>query len=266
VNYCDIAQNFVEYCQQAAAVHDIKREFERVTQGLGFRYFACCSHVDPLDPPPRAVMFLTYPAEWVRRFSEEQYQAIDPVFYYADQTLLPFSWDSDEFLASISAEQRKILNDARAFGIEHGRTMPIHLRWAIPASCTVIPDSPSVHSDAYFTVFVMSAFLYEFLRRDQLRTADARVVRQRLSVRERQCVELAALGKSDWAAGAILGISERTVHNHIESVKRRLGVTTRVQAIVQALFEGEISFGDLFKPRSQRSHPNGEGSGVSKRP
>ena len=247
-------------------MHDIKQEYERVTQGLGFRYFACCSHVDPLDPPPRAVMFQTYPVEWLRRFSEEQYQAIDPVFCYADQTLLPFSWDNGEFLASISSRQRKILNDARTFGIENGRTMPIHLRWAIPASCSLIPDSSSIHRDAYFAVFVMSVFLYEQLRRDRLRSAEARVVRQRLPVRERQCLELAAVGKSDWATGAILGISERTVHNHIENAKRRLGVTTRVQAIVQALFEGQISFGDVIKSRSRGSHLDGEGSGLSKSP
>ena len=68
-----------------------------------------------------------------------------------------------------------------------------------------------------------------------------------LTRRERQCLELAAQGKSDWVAGRILGISERTVHNHIEHAKRRLGVATRVQAIVHALVSRQIAFGDVIR-------------------
>ena len=90
-----------------------------------------------------------------------------------------------------------------------------------------------------------------------------RCVSQFLSRRERQCLELAAQGKSDWAVGRILGISERTVHHHIERAKHRLGVATRVQAIVQALFARHISFGDVMAGNPQwlddegRAHPQG---------
>jgi DNA-binding CsgD family transcriptional regulator len=72
------------------------------------------------------------------------------------------------------------------------------------------------------------------------------------SERERQCLELAAQGKDDWAIGSLLRISERTAHNHIERAKRRLGVCTRVQVIVHALNDGQISFGDVIKMETQR--------------
>ena len=68
-----------------------------------------------------------------------------------------------------------------------------------------------------------------------------------LSERERECLTLAAQGKSDWAVGRILGISERTVHNHIENAKRRLRVTTRVQAIVHGLASGQIVLRDVLR-------------------
>jgi DNA-binding CsgD family transcriptional regulator len=68
----------------------------------------------------------------------------------------------------------------------------------------------------------------------------------RLSSRERQCLELAALGKSDWAISQLLDISEHTVHKHIEAAKRRLGVATRVQAIVWAAQRREISLADIL--------------------
>jgi DNA-binding CsgD family transcriptional regulator len=72
------------------------------------------------------------------------------------------------------------------------------------------------------------------------------------SERERQCLELAAQGKDDWSIGSLLRISERTAHNHIERAKRRLGVCTRVQVIVHALNDGQISFGDVIRAETQR--------------
>src|SRR5690606_1372217 len=68
-----------------------------------------------------------------------------------------------------------------------------------------------------------------------------------LSRRERQCLELVAQGKSDWAIGQILRISEHTVHRYIENAKRRLGVATRVQAIMLALQARQIAMGDVIR-------------------
>jgi DNA-binding CsgD family transcriptional regulator len=49
-----------------------------------------------------------------------------------------------------------------------------------------------------------------------------------LTPRQRDCVVLVAQGKSDWEIGQVLGISESTVHKHIEDAKRRFSVSTRV--------------------------------------
>jgi DNA-binding CsgD family transcriptional regulator len=49
-----------------------------------------------------------------------------------------------------------------------------------------------------------------------------------------------AAGKSDWAIGQILRISEKTVNFHVENAKRKLGVGTRIQAVVAAMRAGLI--------------------------
>jgi LuxR family transcriptional regulator, quorum-sensing system regulator BjaR1 len=59
-----------------------------------------------------------------------------------------------------------------------------------------------------------------------------------LTARQQECLHLVIDGKSDWEIGEILGISEHTVHNHIEAAKRTLEVGTRVQASVQAWRRG----------------------------
>jgi LuxR family transcriptional regulator, quorum-sensing system regulator CciR len=65
-----------------------------------------------------------------------------------------------------------------------------------------------------------------------------------LTPRQLDCVMLVAQGKSDWEIGQLLGISESTVHKHIEDAKRRFGVCTRVQLVVRSLFDSRLSFAD----------------------
>jgi DNA-binding CsgD family transcriptional regulator len=84
-------------------------------------------------------------------------------------------------------------------------------------------------------------------------TKDPPPIQKPLSRRERQCLELAAQGKSDWVSSRILGLSERTVHNHVENAKRRLQVATRVQAVVHALAGQQISLGDVVRCDSRSS-------------
>jgi DNA-binding CsgD family transcriptional regulator len=178
---------------------------------------------------------------------------VDPVFHHAAHTLLPFSWDDEDFRATLTTAQSDILLTAKGHGIVHGYTVPIHRPYATAASCSVVPDSEEIHPASRGAVHIMAAFMYEAIFRNLANTTVLGRNRLRLSNRERQCLELAAQGKSDWEIATIMGIAERTVHAHIEGAKRRLGVTTRVQAIVQSLFEHQLSFDDVIKCQAVRS-------------
>lgn len=249
VNHLDRARSFIQLCRNGSAASELAIVFQRELHAFGFRFFACCSHVDPLRPPPGAVILHNYPAEWMRAFSELDFYYIDPVFHYANRSLTPFFWDADEFRAELTAPQLEIMEEARRFGIEHGYTVPLHAPrtpGAYRASCSVVPDCAAVAAESYLAVQLMACYLYSQLSLEVQAKAGSWVPRG-LTRRERQCLELAAQGKSDWVAGRILGISERTVHNHIEHAKRRLGVATRVQAIVHALVSRQIAFGDVIR-------------------
>lgn len=62
-----------------------------------------------------------------------------------------------------------------------------------------------------------------------------------LSRRERECLQWAAAGKTDWEIGRILSLSEKTVNIYIERAKAKFGTSTRAQAIVRALHGGMIA-------------------------
>lgn len=72
------------------------------------------------------------------------------------------------------------------------------------------------------------------------RSGQKRAGRGLLTEREREVLTLTAAGKGDKVVAAQLRISERTVRFHLSECKRRLGATTRAQAIVIAIGLGEI--------------------------
>jgi DNA-binding CsgD family transcriptional regulator len=61
-----------------------------------------------------------------------------------------------------------------------------------------------------------------------------------VTARESEILVWVAAGKSDWAIGQILQISGKTVNFHVENAKRKLGVGTRVQAVLMAMRSGLI--------------------------
>lgn len=250
----DLTQSFIERGARASSIQALTAAFQDALEHLGFRHFACCSHVDPLKPPRSAIMLHTYPSHWVRSFSERKLHEIDPVLLHADRTFLPFFWNAPEFRAQLTVPQREILAEAASLSLDFGYTIPIHTPWvpgALRASCSVVPDSRSIQAGSYFAAQLMAMHLYDAVsRKHEMQSVIG--PRSTLSLRERQCLELVAQGKSNWTIGQILRISEHTVHRHIESAKQRLGVATRVQAVIGAAQCRQISIGDAIRADAPR--------------
>lgn len=62
-----------------------------------------------------------------------------------------------------------------------------------------------------------------------------------LTIREKEVFELLILNYSTVEIARKLGISEKTVRNHVSNVMQKLGVKGRAGAVVELLKLGEIS-------------------------
>lgn len=62
-----------------------------------------------------------------------------------------------------------------------------------------------------------------------------------LTLREKEVFELLVLNKTTKEISEFLGISEKTVRNHISNVMQKLNVKGRAGAIVELLKLGEIT-------------------------
>jgi DNA-binding CsgD family transcriptional regulator len=75
----------------------------------------------------------------------------------------------------------------------------------------------------------------------EARVPDSNEPDRRLTPRERQVVQQAALGMSNRQIGEELEIAEQTVKNHLSSAMRKLSIRHRTSAVVVALGQGLIS-------------------------
>lgn len=247
-----VAQQFIEEAELLGQLGALRTLLEHAIIALGFRYFACGSHVDPLHPN-QGIIVLNYPSEWVEAYSSLQLHRIDPVFRCADRNRLPFYWDDAEFLKSLGSAQRRMLRLARNFGVQHGYTIPIHgpdTQLRTPSSCSLIPDSRSLSEQHYLAAQLVA--YYAFDRAARLAAPLTGTTEPRLTTRECECLEFVAQGKDDWSIGMLLNLSEATVHHHIEQAKKRFGVSTRRQAVVQALATHQIHLRDVVPIRMPR--------------
>ena len=64
---------------------------------------------------------------------------------------------------------------------------------------------------------------------------------RRLSDREREVLGLIAAGRRQAEIATSLGISGRTVENHLRNIRQRIGVKTTAQAVQAAIRLGELT-------------------------
>ena len=246
MDYHDRVCGFIEEIRMVRTEADLNHLIAHVLAEFGFRHYALVSHVDLLAPPEDAVRIINYPACWTARSASQRYFADDPVLLTAQRLALPFTWEEIPRHIELTKRQQAILEEARSMGLAHGYTVPIHVPGQVSGSCTFVYEPGAVDPACFPAAHYVAIYAFDAalkLKARAIGRADAGV---RLTHRQRQCLALAARGKSDWSIAQMLTLSHQTVHMHIEMAKSRYGVSSRVEAVVRALFDGQLAFADIL--------------------
>jgi len=240
-----IVQDFARASHGARDIAQLRILLCEAARALGFDYFllqGAGGHAWLADLPPG----------WAMAASPH-----DAVLVTASQSYAPFLWSDIARLIALTPDQRGFIDAALDAGVGAAVTVPIHRSRGADASgsysdfagcCSFIMKSgvplPLSSLAAAHYVGAMAFDAAEDMRR--ARSGGSRRGPQ-LTPRQRDCVVLVAQGKSDWEVGQLLGISDSTVHKHIEDAKRRFSVSTRIQLVVRSLFDARLSFDDVMK-------------------
>jgi len=244
-----LGPRLTSFVQDFSAVNDalsLKSLLDDVTRSLGFEQFALVCHVDFSHPPGGAMVLISYDEDWIQRALSRRYYVDDPIHAASTRTLTSFLWRDVPDMLPLSPRQRRILEEARAFGLCEGLTVPAHSPGRHRGTCSFASrrfDEVTPHQLG--AAHLIGTFAFEAARRvvwscwsDQGQVSFL----PSLSQRQLDCLALVAGGKSDCEIAHRLGLSEPTVHQHILAAMRRYGVTKRTQLVVRALFDGQICF------------------------
>lgn len=182
---------------------------------------------DPLEP-------------WKRHYVEARLAVRDPLYPRALRRAAPFTWAAAQTDGPTTREDREVFEHARAFGLEDGFVTPVHHLNGSSAAVVLYSDrtldwSPRETASAHMLSIYFAAVAA------RLSEAAPSAPSPTLSRRQRECLQWVRGGKTDWEIGQILGLSEHTVAEHLEAARRRLGVKTRAQAVIEAIARGLIT-------------------------
>lgn len=223
----------VQALQQASDLDVADAIMQRYLLRHGFQYWTCVTYARPDTAPPGSVFRIHFPEPYQRRYLERDYVTVDPVLQHAARSTLPFTWRQLRDSMELSDKQRALFDDAAAAGLAHGITIPAHIMGRRPSSVNIAGMRPDIECDqeAMSALHLVAIYYHAAL----VRLTEDEHPPARLARREREYLSWVALGKSDWAIGRILGVSERSVAKGIERAKLKLGAENRAQAVAIAL-------------------------------
>jgi len=228
---------FIDELEKLNSLDDMVDAFEKLIGGFGYDSFRCAEIVrrnEPMDPKKA---FGRLDRDWNVHYREQDYVYNDSTVQMALQTRYPFTWSSLKENHRISSLAEKIFKEAQFdFRFNDGLLIPIHLADGSVSVVSIIGEKPDTRPVVNRALGMAAIYLHAKAR--PLISDDSEIssaCRKALfSRRQLDCIQWVAEGKSDWEISKILGISEATVHNHVERAKRNLGVHTRIQAVVEA--------------------------------
>lgn len=222
------------------SVDDAWKSFLSFSRRYGYGYGAIIHLPSPRWRSRVGVRTISLPDSWSARYRTANYIRRDPSVRALAHTRVPYTWSEALMFENYGRTERNIVFEAADHGLHSGFVVPIVSGRTGSAVVSLAGEENALskreRAELHF------AAMYAHARIRELAPADGpKDMSPQLSQRERECLEWVAAGKSDWEIGEILSISERTAGSHIERAKAKMGVATRMQAVVCALQCGEIS-------------------------
>lgn len=229
------AMDFVGDIERLTEPGQLVRRALREARVYGLDYVAANGTYDMANPEEGDILHAGLPADWTGYYLDNGYLSLDPALKQCRSATLPFQWREIISANDLSSAERQVMLEAREANLNNGLIVPIHGPDGYGGFVSYAGPGEEISREAVLNLQIVSIYLHDKLRTLVKRPALSVPLGTVLTPREAECLHWMALGKSDWEIGEILTISEHTVKKHADKIKNKLGVRTRVQAVVEAL-------------------------------
>lgn len=240
-----LANELIDSIITASSDEELHASLVAAADQMGFDHYALSYDRRPGRIPSHRFLLHNYPKVWAQIYIAFDLSANDPVQRTCQKSLLGFGWSEIGDFVALTKGDLNMLAIGRDNGIADGYTVPRYLPGEGGGSCTfaVSPDHTLPEDMLRVAELVGAAAVFNALRRvGEIRQC----IVKPLSERQRECLLWSARGKTNAEIAIILAISEETVSQHLRAARERYDVHCRQQLILCALFDGLISFADIF--------------------
>lgn len=209
----------------------------QVTDQLGIEHFAAAFLPLAHEKLDGYFIFEHWPRAWYERYLTGNYFHVDPVVSAVRRSGRPIVWSQSLHVLNLSPKSRRIMDEARNFGLVDGVTIPLHSRHGIDGVFSVAGSRARLTQDEVTLLEIVATRAHGHLldtENEPFQPVDDPVVTKT----ESQCLTLCAAGKTDREIAAIAGRSPRTIQAHIQNLQRKFGATNRAQLIAEAFRRG----------------------------
>jgi LuxR family quorum sensing-dependent transcriptional regulator len=173
-----------------------------------------------------------WPPEWSQRYFSHGYIFRDPAIKTVRRSTAPFLWSELESVCRSDTTARRIMDEAGDFKLRQGFTISLTTLEGNVAGFSLAGERLEVSPEDRGVLTLVGT--YALGRSILLRETEARA-EIKLTPRERETLQWAAEGKSEWEIGERMGISEHGVDKHMRSAREKLGTRTRTHAVAEAM-------------------------------
>jgi DNA-binding CsgD family transcriptional regulator len=236
---------------KASSIDHLHEALTRATRDMDFDRFALSLEIGWGADSSTSLLIHDYPASWADVYIGFNLAATDPVRRAAERSVLGFGWRNILDLVPMTDMEKTTFETGRRHGLVDGFTVPRHLPGDVIGSCSFVTGlGKSIPHTMLIVAEMLGAMAIASAR--QLSGWPIRSAAPKLTDRQRDCVLWAARGKTDWEISRILDISHETVIQHLKDARERYETHKRASLILYALYDGLISFADIFRWRVRR--------------
>lgn len=164
----------------------------------------------------------------------------DPVMKRMKQLSVPFVYDQALYVSEGAAD---LWETQAQYGYRNGIAVALHLPNSRHFLLGVDRERPLPRSEMQRVRLMADLQLLAVHAQEaasRLFTPQSHLVAPRMTARELEILRWTMEGKSAWAVGEIMGVSEHTVNFHFRSIFRKLDAASKHQAVLKAISLGLI--------------------------
>jgi LuxR family transcriptional regulator, quorum-sensing system regulator BjaR1 len=236
------ARDFIEQVEHAKDQTKLISQLSQAISNFGFTSFLVTGLPHATTAFSDHTILNGWPDDWYHRYNDSGYYNVDAVAIQARQSVDPFFWSDVVPKHDNKVVSARIMGEAHEFGLADGLIVPIYSVNGDQSCISMAGKIVDRRKRVKQMLHLMSMYAHHKAISLSERAKPTRPTPLvMLTLRERECLQWAAGGKTDWETSQILQISDKTVSLYVASAMKKLSSVSRTQAVAKAILGRHIN-------------------------